>query len=152
MTGVNVLAVNTSSNWSTTSTRRGGAAAAASAGPSDPGSAPRPVAVLHRLLDQHRRLTRRRRQRSVQRHRIRARYFAQQIASSRSGLAAGRITRRGHTADPGPRAPAASRGINPARNSDDLPDPDSPATSSIPAPSSRCESRRTNCSASSLRP
>ena len=73
-------------------------------------------------------------------------------ASSRNGLAAGRITRRGHRFDPGPRAPAASRGINPALSSDDLPTPDSPATSKIPAPSSRSARRRTNCAASSPRP
>ena len=51
------------------------------------------------------------------------------IASSRNGLAVGRITRRGHRSDPGPSAPAASRGIKPALSSEDLPAPDSPATS-----------------------
>ena len=66
------------------------------------------------------------------------------IASSRNGLPVGRITRRGHRCDPGPRAPAASRGINPALSSDDLPAPDSPATSSIPVPSSRPASRCTS--------
>lgn len=77
---------------------------------------------------------------------------ASTIASSRSGLAVGRITRRGHRSDPGPSAPAASRGSNPARSSEDLPDPDSPATSKISAPSSRSASRRTSRSASSPRP
>jgi hypothetical protein len=69
---------------------------------------------------------------------------AKAIASSRSGLAVGRITRRGHRSDIGPSPPAASRGSNPALSSDDLPDPDSPATSRIPAPSSRSASRRTS--------
>ena len=74
------------------------------------------------------------------------------IASSRSGLAVGRITRRGHRSDPGPSAPAARRGINPARSSEDLPAPDSPATSRIPVPSSRSASRCTSWAASSPRP
>jgi hypothetical protein len=77
---------------------------------------------------------------------------ARAIASSRSGLPAGRITRLGHRSDPGPSAPAARRGSNPARSGEDLPDPDSPATSTIPAPAGRSASRRTSWSASSSRP
>ena len=137
-------AVNNSSNWSTTRTRRGGAPAAAPAGPPGPGSAPRPVAVRAACsasigassgaADSDRYTD------TGSAPAISARC----IASSRSGLAVGRITRRGHRSDPGPSAPAASRGINPARSSEDLPDPDSPATSSIPAPSSRSASRRTS--------
>ena len=67
-------------------------------------------------------------------------------------LAVGRITRRGHRSDPGPRAPAASCGISPARSSEDLPAPDSPATSSSPVPSSRPASHCTSWATSSPRP
>ena len=128
-------AVNNSSNWSTTSTSRGGAQAAASAGPPGPGVRDsRPAAVLTACST------------SIGASPGAAdsdRYTdtgsapatsASCIASSRNGLPVGRITRRGHRCDPGPSAPAASRGINPARSSEDLPAPDSPATSSIPGP------------------
>ncbi len=74
------------------------------------------------------------------------------IASSRNGLSVGRITSRGQRWDPGPSAPAASRGISPARSSDDFPAPESPASSSIPVPSSRQASFRTNWATSSPRP
>ena len=74
------------------------------------------------------------------------------IASSRTGLPVGWITRRGHLSDPGPSAPAASHGINPARSREDLPAPDSPATSIRPAPSSRSASQRTNWATISPRP
>ena len=144
--------MNNSSNWSTTRTKRGGVPAAALDGPSDPGSAPRPAAARAACSA------------SIGASSGAAnsdRYTdtgsapaisAKPIASSRSGLAVGRITRRGHRSDPGPSAPAASRGSNPARSSEDLPDPDSPATSRIPAPSSRSASRRTSRSARPSRP
>ena len=143
--------VNNSSNWSTTSTRRG-AQAAASAGPPGPEAGPRPAAA-----------------RTASSASIGAspgtaesdRYTdtgsapatsASAIASSRTGLPVGWITRRGHLSDPGPSAPAASHGINPARSSEDLPAPDSPATTSIPAPSSRPASRCASWATSSPRP
>ena len=144
-------AVNNSSNWSTTSTRRGGRQTA-SADPPGPGIGPRPVAILTACST------------SIDASSGAAdseRYTdtgsapaisASCIASSRSGLPAGRITRRGHRCDPGTRAPAASHGINPARSSDDLPTPDSPATSRIPGPSSRSTSRYTNWATISPRP
>ena len=74
------------------------------------------------------------------------------LASSRIGLSVGRITRRGHFSDPGPRAPAARLRISPALSSDDLPAPDAPTTRSIPPPSRRSNRRCTNCLTSSLRP
>ena len=144
--------VNSSSNWSTTSTRRGGAATAASAEPPGPGAGPRPAAALTASST------------SIGASPGAAdsdRYSdtgsapatsASVIASSRTGLPVGWITRRGHRCDPGPRAPAASHGINPALSSEDLPAPDSPATSSTPVPSSRPASRCANWATSSPRP
>ena len=131
--------VNSSSNWSMTRTRQGGAGAAVSASEPDSESATRPAAVLTACST------------SIGASPGAAdsdRYTdtgsapatsARCIASSRNGLPVGRITRRGQLCDPGPRTPAASRGINPALSSDDLPAPDSPATSSIPVPSSRAK-------------
>ena len=129
-----------------------GAAAAASAGPSDPVSATRLAAVLTACST------------SIGASPGAAdsdRYTdtgsapamsASRIASSRNGLPAGWMTRRGHPCDPGPRAPAASCGINPALSSDDFPAPDSPATNSIPVRSSRSPTHRTSWSTSSPRP
>jgi hypothetical protein len=145
-------AVNSSSNWSTTRIRRGGGHAAASSGRPGPEAGPRLVAIRtacstsigassgavdsDRYTDTGSALA----------------TSASCIASSRSGLPVGRITRRGHRSDPGPSAPAASHGINPARSSEDLPAPDSPATSSMPAPSSRPASHRTSWATISPRP
>ena len=141
--------VNSSSNWSTTRTNRGGSQAAASTGPVP---APRPAAVLTAsstsigaspgAADSDR----------YTETGSAPEISASCIASSRSGLAVGRITRRGHRSDPGPSAPAASRGIKPALSSEDLPAPDSPATSKMPAPSSRPASRRASWPTSSPRP
>ena len=140
-------AVNSSSNWSTTRTRRGGWPATSAVPP-----APRPPAVRTACSTSI----------GASSGAADSDWYAETgstpemsascIASSRSGLAVGRITRRGQVCDPGPSAPAARPGSNPALSSEDLPVPDSPVTSSIPGASSRSASRRTSWATSSSRP
>ena len=81
--------------------------------------------------------------------RVRARHLGQLRRRSRRGLPVGRITRRGHRSDPGPSAPAATCGTNPARSSEVLRRPRLPGHRRIPVPSGRSASRPASWAASS---
>jgi len=75
-------------------------------------------------------------------------------ASSSSGALVGVNTTRGHHAAPGTAGspPARSRGSTPARNSDDFPAPDTPDTTSRPAPPSDRDIRSSTSMAAVSRP
>ena len=79
---------------------------------------------------------------------------ATRTASSSSGARAGVNNRHGQDADPGADASPAprSRGSTPARSSEDLPAPDTPDTTSSPAPFSCRDIRSSTWVAAASRP
>ena len=75
------------------------------------------------------------------------------VASSISGRRPGVIKSLGQAQDPrAGSAPAATAGSNPARSSDDLPDPDGPSTISSPGRASCSPARATSSAVSCSRP
>lgn len=74
---------------------------------------------------------------------------ATRVASSITGRRPGVIRSLGQAEDPrAGSAPAATAGSNPARSSDDLPDPDGPSTVSSPGRASSSPARATSSAVS----